>query len=279
MVIQELRKKLRNILKEKEDFDFESDVIISHITKKSKHVWLLQENISDQICIECIELAKKRASSIPLQYLISEWEFYGIPIKVGKGVLIPRSDTETLVDVALKLANCNAEIVDLCAGSGCISAAIAKSLPDSHITAIELSKQAISYAKENLLPFKNTVEILNGDVLDKTTCANFQNIDIIVCNPPYLTIEDMHDLQDEVKFEPSMALYGGPDGLLFYKQIAKIWKKSLKKDGWIVFEIGYSQEQDVLNILNKNGFINTKSIKDLSGNYRVVIGQNPTKVN
>lgn len=279
MVIQELRKKLNNILKEKEEFDFESDIIISHITKKSKNSWLLQKEVSDKICMECIKLAKKRANNIPLQYLISEWEFYGIPIKVGKGVLIPRPDTETLVDVALKLANPNAHIVDLCSGSGCISAAIAKNLPNSHITAIELSKQAISYAQNNLLSYKNKVDILNTSVLDKTISEKFRNIDMIVCNPPYLTLKDMCSLQDEVKFEPSMALYGGIDGLLFYKQISKIWKSSLKKDGWIIFEIGYSQKLDVLKILKQNGFINTKCINDLSGNDRVVIGQNPIKVN
>ena len=279
MVIQELRQKLRNILKEKEDSIFESDVIISHITKKPKHSWLLQKEVSSEISTKCIELAKQRANGEPLQYLISEWEFYGIPIKVGQGVLIPRADTETLVDIAIKLASSNAKIVDLCAGSGCISAAIAKNLPNSHITAIELSTQAISYAKKNLLPFQNNVNILNYDVLNKTIPKKFQNIDIIVCNPPYLTLEDMSNLQDEVKFEPSMALYGGVDGLLFYKQISKIWKESLKKDGWIVFEIGHSQKSDVLNILKQNEFINTKSIKDLSGNSRVVIGQNPTKHN
>lgn len=278
MVIQELRQKLHSILNQKEDFIFESDIIISYVTKKSKHSWLLQSDVSDKISTECIELAKKRASGRPLQYLISEWEFYGIPIKVGKGVLIPRADTEILVDVALKLSDSNAQIIDLCTGSGCISAAIAKNLPNSHITSIELSAQAILYTKTNLLPFEN-VDILNYDVLNKTIPPQFQNVDIIVCNPPYLTLEDMSNLQDEVKFEPSMALYGGSDGLLFYKQISKIWKKSLKKDGWIIFEIGYTQKLDVLNILKQNGFINTKSIKDLSGNNRVVIGQNPTNYN
>lgn len=279
MVVQDLRQKLHNILKEKEDFVFESDIIISHVTGKSKHSWLLQHEVSNKISTECIDLAKKRASGKPLQYLISEWEFYGIPIKVGKGVLIPRADTEILVDVALKLANSNAQIIDLCTGSGCISAAIAQNLPNSHITSIELSAQAISYARTNLLPFRNNVEILNYDVLNKTIPAKFQNVDIIVCNPPYLTLKDMSNLQDEVKFEPSIALYGGSDGLLFYKQISKIWRKSLKKDGWIIFEIGYTQKLDVLNILKQNGFINTKSIKDLSGNDRVVIGQNPTHYN
>ena len=218
MVIQDLRQKLHNILKEKEDFVFESDIIISHVTGKSKYNWLLQHEVSNKISTECIDLAKKRASGKPLQYLISEWEFYGIPIKVGKGVLIPRADTEILVDVALKLANSNAQIIDLCTGSGCISAAIAQNLPNSHITSIELSAQAISYARTNLLPFRNNVEILNYDVLNKTIPAKFQNVDIIVCNPPYLTLKDMSNLQDEVKFEPSIALYGGSDGLLFYKQ-------------------------------------------------------------
>ena len=174
MVIQELRKKLHSILKQKDDFMFESDTIISHVTRKSKHSWLLQHDVSNKISTKCIELAKKRASGKPLQYLISEWEFYGIPIKVGKGVLIPRADTEVLVDVALKLANSNAQIIDLCTGSGCISAAIAKNLPNSHITSIELSAQAISYAKINLLPFQNNVKLLNYDVLNKTIPKKFQ---------------------------------------------------------------------------------------------------------
>ena len=148
MVIQDLRQKLHSILKEKEDFIFESDIIISHVTGESKHSWLLQHEVSNKISTKCVELAKKRASGKPLQYLISEWEFYGIPIKVGKGVLIPRADTEILVDVALKLANFNAQIIDLCTGSGCISAAIAKNLPNSHITSyFSLSRPGIRFPK------------------------------------------------------------------------------------------------------------------------------------
>ena len=274
-MIRKLRQELRSILKQKPDFLFESDMIISHVTKLPKSKWLLKDDISDKFSTECLNLAKRRQKGEPLQYLLSEWEFYGIPIKVGPGVLIPRPETEAVVDAVLELSKKTSKILDLCAGSGCISAALAKNLPNCEITALEKSSKAIEYAKKNLLYFQNNAKILKLDVLDQETASNFRDIDIIVCNPPYLTLEDMKNLQDELKHEPSMALYGGQDGLVFYRQIAKIWKKALKESGFIVFEIGWKQRSCVTEILIKNGFINTRAIKDPAGKDRVVLGQRP----
>ena len=275
MVIRKLRQELRNILKQKPDFSFESDMIITHVTNLPKSKWLLKDDISEKFSTECLNLAKRRKNGEPLQYLLGTWEFYGIPIKVGKGVLIPRPETETVVETVLGLAKKTYKILDLCAGSGCISAAIAKNLPDCDISALELSDQAIEYAKQNLSNFKSNAKILKLDVLNERSVENFRDIDIMVCNPPYLTQDDMKNLQAELKHEPKMALFGGQDGLMFYRQIAKIWKKALKPNGLIIFEIGWSQKAMVEEILIKNGYINTKTIKDPCNKDRVVLGQKP----
>ena len=275
MVTSDLRKKLRNILKQKLDFEFEADIIITHVINLPKSKWLLKDDIPEKFSKECLNLAQKRKNGEPLQYLLGTWEFYGVPIKVGRGVLIPRPETETVVDAALGLAKKTSKILDLCAGSGCVSAAIAKNLPSCSVSALELSDQAIQYAKKNLANFKNKVKIFKMDVLDERSAENFRDIDIIVCNPPYLTMDDMKNLQEELKHEPKMALFGGKDGLLFYKKIANIWKKSLAPNGFIIFEIGHDQKALVEAILIKNGYINTKTIKDLGGKDRVVLGQKP----
>ena len=271
----DLRKKLRNILKQKLDFEFEADIIITHVINLPKSKWLLKDDIPEKFSKECLNLAQRRKNGEPLQYLIGTWEFYGIPIKVGKGVLIPRPETETVVETVLGLAKKASKILDLCAGSGCVSAAIAKNLPGCSVSALELSDQAIAYAQKNLANFKNNVKIFKIDVLDERSAENFRDIDIIVCNPPYLTMDDMKNLQEELKHEPKMALFGGKDGLLFYKKIANIWKKSLAPNGFIIFEIGHDQKALVEAILIKNGYINTKTIKDLGGKDRVVLGQKP----
>ena len=274
----DLRKKLRNILKQKPDFEFEADIIITHVINLPKSKWLLKDDIPEKFSKECLNLAQRRKNGEPLQYLIGTWEFYGVPIKVGRGVLIPRSETETVVEAALGLAKKTSKILDLCAGSGCVSAAIAKNLPGCSVSALELSDQAIAYAQKNLANFKNNVKIFKIDVLDERSAENFRDIDIIVCNPPYLTMDDMKNLQEELKHEPKMALFGGEDGLLFYKKIANIWKKSLAPNGFIIFEIGWNQKALVDEILIKNGYINTKTIKDLGGKDRVVLGQKPSNL-
>lgn len=274
MVIKELRKLLLDMLKENENRHFETDLIISHALNLSKSKWLLKNEISDKIASECIELAKRRLRSEPLQYLINDWEFYGVPIKVGKGVLIPRQDTETLVEFALsKISDDGCEILDLCAGSGCISAAIANNKKNVHITAVEISDDAYKYAKKNLENFSDNVTLLKSDVLNYEFAKSFKDIDLIVCNPPYLSKNDMLNLQEELKYEPKKALYGGEDGLDFFRILPKIWKSSLKKCGWIAFEIGYGQKDAVSSFLEANAFSDIKAIDDLTGICRVVAGK------
>lgn len=271
--MHKLKKELEEILKNKENKNFEADIIISHATKLLKDEWFFKKEIKPKLIKRCKKLAQKRSKGIPLQYLIKDWEFFGVPIKVGKGVLIPRQDTETLVEKCLSLIKEKDVILELGTGSGCISAAIAKNKKNVKIFAIEKYFKAFKFAKKNLKPFKNVVKLIRGDILNEKFAKKFKNVNLIVSNPPYLTKKDVENLQKEVSFEPLSALYGGEDGLKYYKKICSIWKQSLKKNAHIVFEIGALQKKSVEKILKENCFNEITTYKDLNNKDRVVVGK------
>lgn len=228
--------------------------------------------VAEEIIGAAREMSRRRAGGEPLQYILGEWEFYGLPFKVGEGVLIPRQDTETLVDVSLsfleKRSRTERKTLDLCAGSGCIGIALAK-LAAAEVTSVEKSPQAFAYLKENTALNGIEVNAVLGDVLtDDTVRGEF---DLIVSNPPYLTESDMRSLQKEVEFEPKAALYGGSDGMDFYKRILEIYPKKLKSGGMIAVEIGMGQEVSVSAIFRENG-LQPRLEKDLRGIYRIVHG-------
>jgi release factor glutamine methyltransferase len=164
------------------------------------------------------------------------------------------------------------KIADLCSGTGCIPIAIEKSLTNAEVHAIELSTIAHSFLVENIALNGSKVIPHLGDVLEPSTAEEFSGLDLITANPPYLTINDMEHLQKEVSFEPKLSLFGGNDGLDYYRNICKVWKSSLKVGGMIVFEIGQNQENDVSKIMLENGFSDIAIIPDLCGVNRVVSG-------
>lgn len=221
---------------------------------------------------------EKRVAGYPLQYILGEWEFYGMTFEVGEGVLIPRADTETLVEAAINFAKKmeNPAIADLCSGSGCVAIAIAEKLADGVVSAVEYSTDALGYLNRNILHNRSRVRIIRGDVLTPATTENFELLDLIVCNPPYLTADDIKNLQKEVTFEPQMALYGGEDGLYFYREITAIWKFKLVHGGKLLFEVGAGQDEAVVKILEGNGFSDIGYEKDLAGIIRIVYGTNNT---
>lgn len=228
----------------------------------------------EQRDIEQLEYAlEKRAGGYPLQYIIGEWEFYGYRFKVGEGLLIPRADTETLIEAVNSLRLKSPVITDLCSGSGCIAVTLEKEISGSEVYAIEYSDKAFSYLKKNIEINNSKVHAVLGDIFDEKVILEMPLSDIIVSNPPYLTEKDMNNLQKEVHFEPEMALRGGSDGLDFYKKIVSLWKKKLKNNGYIVFEIGINQEEAVSKIFKENGFSDIKYVKDLSGIIRVVLAK------
>lgn len=231
-----------------------------------------QTELSDDIAREINSMAERRILGEPLQYILGEWEFYGLPFKVGKGVLIPRQDTETLVEIAARFLEKRApnerRTLDLCAGSGCIGISLAKTV-GADVVCVEKFAEAFSYLEQNVALNDARVKAVLGDVFDEN--AVLGEFDVIVSNPPYLSEDDMGTLQKEVRSEPQTALFGGEDGLDFYRKILAAYPKMLKRGGMLAVEIGVHQENAVCEIFKENGF-EPRTEKDLCGVYRVVYG-------
>ena len=220
-------------------------------------------------------LVQRRLKNEPLQYILGEWDFYGMTLAVGPGVLIPRQDTELLVDIARKLRG-NAEqtvLIDLCAGSGCIGFAIERQLRGVSATLVENYTDPMSYMLTNKLNLGSRASLVKGDVHDEGLPAQLPQADLIVCNPPYLTPRDMDELQPEVRAEPVEALYGGEDGLDFYRTVTRLWKNNVRADGYLAFEVGIGQADEVTEIMIQHGFKDVRRAKDAGGIERVVFGR------
>ncbi len=208
-------------------------------------------------------------SGEPLQYVLGIWEFYGLPFYVGKGVLIPRPDTETLVDEALKFANNTTNVLDLCSGSGAIAIAVEK-LSGAKVTAVEKYPEALNYLSQNKKLNNSEIEIVEADIFSLLPNKKF---DLILSNPPYIKSADLPFLQKQVQFEPTSALDGGKDGLTFYKGIID-FIPNLNPGGKIMVEVGYDIVNEVKDLFISAGLTVT-SAKDLSGTERVIIGTLP----
>ncbi|MCL2637537.1 MAG: peptide chain release factor N(5)-glutamine methyltransferase [Oscillospiraceae bacterium] len=209
-------------------------------------------------------LLKRRENGEPLQYILGEWEFYGYSFKVGKGVLIPRPETEFLVDLAKERKP--KTIYDLCAGSGCVGIALAKEI-GCEVIAVEISEEAINYLKQNAELNKTDIKIIKDDVLKPE--FDYEEADCILVNPPYLTKNEMQELQTEVTHEPELALFGGEDGLDFYREIFRLWDGKLRHGGLFAVEVGHEQAEQVAELMKGAGF--TPQIKkDYSGIDRIV---------
>ncbi len=232
-----------------------------------------QSSVPQESAAEFRSLIQRRLSGEPLQYILGEWEFYGLPFAVGDGVLIPRQDTETLVELVIEQNPIGMLCADLCAGSGCVGISLAKQ-SGCTVHSYELSEKAFSYLRQNveLNDVSDKVKPIFADVLSEETLNAAPMYDIIVSNPPYLTSQDMRELQPEVQCEPEMALFGGEDGLDFYREMTALWMKRLKQGGLFAVEIGMGQEEDVMRIFRDNG-LEADCRKDMCGIYRVVFGR------
>lgn len=258
---------------------FEAKQIFNYIGEISAHMLIVdgQQEVflqKETLILSCI---KDRCDGIPLQYIIGVWEFFGREYKVGKGVLIPRADTEILVEKCISLLGSkkisSPIIYDLCSGSGCIAISLSESFPQSIVYAVELSLDAFKYLEANINNLSSGN--LTGIKADIETFIPTQKADLIVSNPPYLTHNEMCHLQKEVSHEPSMALVADDNGLYFYNFISRKYKSYLNKGGILAFEVGYQQAESVRSILLENNYINVELTKDLSGVSRVVTGQLP----
>ena len=214
----------------------------------------------------------------PLQYIVKEWEFYGYPIKVDGRVLIPRQDTEILVEqcIFLMKEKENPKILDIGTGSGAISIALAKELPESEVLGLDVSDDALKMAVINReLNNVSNLKFLKSDVFQHVREKNY---DLIVSNPPYIPVEEYNELMPEVKeYEPRMALTDGGDGYYFYKKISEESVNYLKNGGYLAFEVGYNQGETVSQLMEKNGFQIIGRAADYGGIERVIIGRKEEK--
>lgn len=218
---------------------------------------------------ECIE---KRAGHIPLQHITGEQEFMGLSFRVNDQVLIPRQDTETLVEEALKYAMPGMRVLDLCTGSGCILISLLHFCPGLTGVGSDISAEALKMARTNgqRLHVEDRAQWLCGDLFEKVTGA----FDLIVSNPPYIRSAEIEELQEEVRlYDPRIALDGAEDGLLFYRRIIEESKSYLKNGGRLLFEIGCDQGRDVAELLENAGYTEVSVKKDLAGLDRVAAGR------
>ena len=254
--------------------------LVCHVTGKSQEYILAnREMYAPEEAVKGAEAALARLlEGEPLAYVLGEWEFYGLPLKVTPDVLIPRDDTCAVASLAIRqglFLNQDPRILDLCCGSGCIGLAIASRVKDARITLADLSKDALAIAKKNMLrhKFSGRVSCVQADAL-KPAPAFLGKFDMIVSNPPYITSEEMKGLEESVvDFEPHMALFGGEDGLDFYRSIAKNYASALKPGGYLAFEIGDTQGDDVCRILAENGYTILERTRDYNDRERAILAQ------
>ena len=239
------------------------------ITNRDKNVSLKDEK-------EYFELIEKIKNKMPIKYILGETEFMGLDFNVEEGVLIPRGDTEILVEEVLSIINEEDElnVCDLCSGSGAIGISIANYRKKINVEEIDFYEVPEKVTKKNIIKhgLESRVKFIKSDLL-KEPINQGKKYDVIVSNPPYIKADEISNLMDDVKkYEPHTALDGGDDGLVFYKRIIEESKTTLNNEGVLAFEIGYDQGEEVSNLMKEAGFYNIKLVKDLAGLDRVVLG-------
>ncbi len=255
-----------------DNYFYEARELMVFTLGKTKE-WIMSNTdyeLSDKEYKDFLKVKERRIHGEPLQYILGEQYFMGLKFTVNSDVLIPRADTEILVYKVIELLTDkeNVKILDVCTGSGCISVSLAKNIKNAKIYASDVSAKAINVAEKNAEINEAEVKFFISDLFSEIPEEKF---DIIVSNPPYINAEDMKTLSKEVLNEPHLALYGGKDGLDFYKKISKTSLEYLKDDGILVFEIGYNQANDVSDILKNFGYSKVEIIKDYSNNDRVLV--------
>jgi len=231
----------------------------------------------NSVVAQVAELMQRRLAGEPLAYIIGQWDFYGMTLDITPDVLIPRPDTEVLVDHAIKAAK-NMEgdlrILDICCGSGCIGLALANSFPEARVVLGDCSESALKVARQNIRKTDMTslVSCVTLDAL-KPAPISIGAFNIVVCNPPYIPSADIAELDKSVReHEPIMALDGGENGMKFFSAVSSLWRHAIRQGGILLFECGIGQADRVCDILTREGYGNIEVHRDLAGVERVVMG-------
>jgi release factor glutamine methyltransferase len=257
-----------------------AELLLSHVLGLSRiELYTLFDRVVEAAQLEKLrDLVKRCGNQEPLAYLIGRCEFYSLPLKITRDCLIPRPETELLVERAVEFLRKRAgkqQVLDLCTGSGCIAAALAKNVKDCTILATDICDKALSVAAENIAALKlsDKIKLLCGDLFDPVIAElDSAGADLIVSNPPYVSDAEFDAMDKNVKdYEPRGALYGGVDGLDIYRRIIDKSSDYLKKDGMLMMEIGYAQGKSVAGLLDVAGFKSIRIEKDLNKNDRIAI--------
>jgi len=250
-----------------------AEILMSALDCDRTRLILYGDNdIPDDIAEKAVAMAKRRASGEPLQYVLGKWSFMGRDYTVGSGVLIPRDDTEVVVNAALDLIKDVKKpvIADLCSGSGIIAVTLQKELQNATIYAVEKSGDAYAYLIQNIKDNDADIHPIKTDIADCAEDFADGYFDMIVSNPPYIRSSEIPTLQKEVQYEPRMALDGGESGYDFYELIIRLWTPKLKNGGCIAFEIGEDQFDHISELLTSNGYIDIKGYPDIQNTIRAV---------
>lgn len=278
MNIEEILKKEINNLKQNniENSTLKVKILLANILNVKKEYLLIhsEEEVKQEDKIKYENNINELIKGKPLQYITNKQEFMGLIFYVDENVLIPQPDTEILVEKAIEIAETTQKnkILDMCTGSGCIAISLAKNINNAQIIASDISNNALNVANKNAINnnVENKIKFINSDMFNNIE----EKFDIIVSNPPYIETEIINKLDIEVQNEPHLALDGGGDGLKFYKTIANKAFKYLNENGYLLLEIGYNQQECVMQLLqDTEKYKNIEAIKDLGGNYRVVIAR------
>lgn len=281
--LQKIYKEGEAVLKKAgiEEASIDAWILLEFVTGISRAKYLCDPNmvIADEAALKYCEAIEQRTKRIPLQHITGEQEFMGYTFKVNEHVLIPRQDTEALVEEALKFLRPGKSVLDMCTGSGCILLSLLKMGAQKYYmtnvsgAGVDISAEALKVASENARELGVDVKFLQSNLFENIDMDVTGKFDILVSNPPYIRTSVIEGLQEEVRLhDPFIALDGKEDGLYFYRKIVKDCRKYLKDKAMVLFEIGHDQGEDVSNLLKSAGFTNVWVKKDLAGLDRVVVG-------
>ena len=270
--------KLRLKAAGKEAYAFEAELLLEKAAGLNRTALFLrgEEVLSEEALTVYEGYLSEREQGRPTQYILGEWEFMGLPFHVGEGVLIPRGDTEVLVETILEKQQSEPikSILDIGTGSGCIPVSLGHYGKFEKIMAVDISPKALGYAIKNAAENRVSIDFYESDLFTNIPSEWKGRLDAIVSNPPYIPKKDIAELMTEVKdFEPMNALDGGEDGLDFYRAIVEQGREWLKDGGWLFFEIGYDQGEDLRNLLKEFGYTEVEIRQDLAGLDRVAMGR------
>lgn len=272
----------RNMLRQNgvEGYALEARILVACAAGKTVQQLLRDINLytTEQVENTVLDYTARRLRGEPVAYITGSWEFYGLPMTVTSDVLIPRMDTEVLVDAVKEFLTghkMDARVLDLCCGSGCITCAIGHELPATKLVAVDLSASALEVCRQNVAKnrLSSRVICMQADATSSPPLG-IGSFDVIVSNPPYIESAEIAKLDRSVRdYEPIWALDGGEDGLRFYKGIIKYWKSLLRHGGCLMFEVGEGQASAVCEMLMAAGFASAQTRKDTQMIDRVVIGK------